>query len=300
MGLSVLAQLRAREPGGVSALFPKDLYRLHAMVTSAGYDRCENQPYDWSGLKRGDASFALVQYTIAGRGQLRFEHRHFDLRPGQAMLLRFPHDNRYWLGKGDSWEFFWLCLNGREVMRVWRAIMELHGPVIALSPDSVDCLAGFCLSVLRGEARSPARASEIAYSTTMCLADILLPWGEAHAATARPAAIERAVSLCQARPAEKLDVERLSKSAGYSRFHFSRLFAAHEGISPARYVMRIRMEEAARLLQADDTPIKVVAQRCGFTDPNYFSKVFHRFFGIGPRDFRRSGMFAGVAPGDAR
>jgi AraC family transcriptional regulator len=91
-----------------------------------------------------------------------------------------------------------------------------------------------------------------------------------------------------------LDVERMARAAGYSRHHFSRLFSEAEGVPPARYLLRLRMEQAARLLRLEPDPIKVVAQRCGFDDPNYFTKVFRRFFGVGPRDFRTSGMFAGT------
>jgi AraC-like DNA-binding protein len=125
-------------------------------------------------------------------------------------------------------------------------------------------------------------------------ADELLPWGEMHPASPRPAAVERAVSLCTAQPAERIDVARMARAAGYSRYHFSRLFAAHEGTTPARYLLRLRMEEAARLLHVEEAPVKVIAQRCGFDDANYFAKVFRRFYGIGPKDFRRSGMYTGT------
>ena len=125
--------LQANGTKAVSLAFPKDRYRLHAMVTSAGYEVCAGRVYDWHGMRRGDAPFVLLQHTIAGRGQLRFEAQRFTLAAGQTMLLSFPHDNRYWLARGDSWEFFWLCLNGREVLRLWPELQRT-GPVIALTP----------------------------------------------------------------------------------------------------------------------------------------------------------------------
>ena len=290
---SVLS-LQKGGPRAVSLAFPKDRYRLHAMVTSAGYDlRGPARAYDWHGLKRGEAPFVLLQHTIAGRGQLRYEARRFTLEPGQTMLLSFPHDNRYWLGGGDSWEFFWMCLNGREILRLWQELRRA-GPVVELAPAALDRLAAFCLSLLRGEGRSPARASALAYEVSMGLADELLSWGEVHTVAKRPAAIERAISLCQGNPSELLDVDRMARAAGYSRHHFSRLFTESEGVPPARYLLQLRMEQAARLLRLQQEPVKMVAQRCGFEDANYFTKVFRRFYGVGPRDFRTSGMFAGT------
>ncbi|WP_441326075.1 hypothetical protein [Inquilinus sp. CA228] len=81
----MLPALRERTPGGVSVVFPKDRYRLHAMVTSAGYDRCTDPGYDWHGLRRGDAPFVLLQHTIGGRGHLRVGRKRWELRPGQTM-----------------------------------------------------------------------------------------------------------------------------------------------------------------------------------------------------------------------
>ena len=288
----MLATLRRGEPGSVAAIFPKGGYRLHAMLTSAGYDRRAGGGYDWHGQKRGEAPFVLLQHTIGGTGRLRYEKRRLELGAGETMLLSFPHDNRYWLARGETWEFFWLCLNGREVTRIWREVLALHGPVVRLSDAALDRIAGLCVGALNHEAATPARASMLAYSVAMCLAEDLLPWGDPRGDAKRPAAIERVVSLCHADPVKPLDVAGMARAAGYSRHHFSRVFAAHEGVPPGQFVMRLRMEQAARLLRADPAPIKTIARRSGFADPNYFGKVFRRYFGIGPRDFRRSGMYA--------
>lgn len=292
---SVLQALSERGVGAVSLAYPKGRYRLHAMVTSAGYDSCSGRSYDWNGLKRGEVPFVLLQHTISGSGRLRYENRQFTLRPGQTMLLNFPHDNRYWLERNKSWEFFWVCLNGREILRMWQELKAV-GPVVELPETSLRRLGETCLAVLDGTVRTPAQASVLAYSMSMQLADDLLAWGAVRTASKRPAAIERAISLIHGNPGESLDVERLARASGYSRYHFSRLFEQHEGISPARFLLRLRMEEASRLLRLEEGSIKAVAQRCGFVDANYFTKVFRRFFGITPRDFRRSGMFNGAPP----
>ncbi|MEM8915657.1 MAG: AraC family ligand binding domain-containing protein, partial [Pseudomonadota bacterium] len=132
------------------------------MTTSAGCERVENKHYDWNGLRRGPAEFVLIQHTISGRGHMRFEDDRHILGPGDTMLLRFPHRNRYWLQQGDVWEFFWLCLNGREVLRIFRQMMAGSGPVVRLPEVAVNRLAGLCTTVVDGEAATPARASAIA------------------------------------------------------------------------------------------------------------------------------------------
>ncbi len=289
-----LAGLSARTPGGVSVLFPKGGTRLHAMVTSAGYDDCRDPAYDWHGLRRGEGPFVLVQHTLGGRGNLRFEGRDYDIGPGQTLLLRFPHDNRYWLGRHARWEFFWLCLSGREVLRLWREMLGVAGPVVALPGPVVDRLGELCAAVLDGQATSAARASEVAYAAAMTLADHILAPGKAQTGPARPGAVERAMSLCSTRASGPLDVARMADAAGLSRHHFSRVFAASEGVSPARYLLQQRMERAAGLLHTETAPIKEIAARCGFSDANYFAKVFRRIYAISPREYRSSGAYGTV------
>lgn len=293
-GDSMLTQLRRLAPGTRTVKFPKSGARLHAMVTSAGYDHCSDPAYDWHGLRRGDAPYVLLQQTIGGRGQLRFGRERHALLPGHMMLLQFPHDNRYWLARGDTWEFFWLCLNGREVLRIWREIMTSRSPVAELDPAAVERLAGLTLSVLQGGASTPARASGIAYAAAMEVADALMPWS-AQVNAGRPEAVSRAVSWVEARRskdagAKRVDVAALAKAAGYSRYHFTRVFIESEGVSPARYLLLQRMEEAVAALRTSPSPIKTIAQRCGFADANYFAKVFRRTYGMSPRAFRASGM----------
>ena len=77
-----------------------------------------------------------------------------------------------------------------------------------------------------------------------------------------------------------LEVLQLAEVAGFSRAHFSRMFADSEGLPPAAFVLQERMRRAARLLTSHSLlPIKEIANLCGFDEPNYFAKVFRRFFG---------------------
>ena len=59
------------------------------MVTACGYSCETKSSYDWYGLKRGNANFALFQYTLAGSGCLTYDKTDYLVQPGSAMLLFF-------------------------------------------------------------------------------------------------------------------------------------------------------------------------------------------------------------------
>ena len=64
---------------------------------------------------------------------------------------------------------------------------------------------------------------------------------------------------------------------------------------PAEFVLRKRLQRATKLLtKTADLSVKEVAIMSGFEDPNYFAKVFRRFFGASPTEFRTTGMYASV------
>ena len=57
-------------------------------------------------------------------------------------------------------------------------------------------------------------------------------------------------------------------------------------MAPARYLRRLRMEEAVAALRSGRLPVKTIARSCGFADASYFAKAFRRSFGMSPRASR--------------
>ncbi|MCL8017780.1 AraC family transcriptional regulator [Streptomyces sp. AS02] len=82
-------------------------------------------------------------------------------------------------------------------------------------------------------------------------------------------------------------VEDLGARAGLSRAAFARRFAALVGEPPLTYLTWWRMTTAARLLRADDTPLRTIAQRTGYTSEFAFAKAFKREYGVAPGQYRR-------------
>ncbi|MEO0626780.1 MAG: helix-turn-helix transcriptional regulator, partial [Bacteroidota bacterium] len=71
-----------------------------------------------------------------------------------------------------------------------------------------------------------------------------------------------------------------------SRVQFFRKVKALTGLSPSRFVQRIRLRHAASLLSHSDLTISEIAYQVGFSDPKYFSKQFATVFGQLPTSYR--------------
>ena len=82
-------------------------------------------------------------------------------------------------------------------------------------------------------------------------------------------------------------VEAMAARAHMSPRHFARAFRAETGVTPARYVERVRLEAARRRLEDTADPIATVAARCGFRTTETMRRVFLRALEVGPAEYRR-------------
>jgi AraC family transcriptional regulator len=87
--------------------------------------------------------------------------------------------------------------------------------------------------------------------------------------------------------AEEFNLDRLAAQAGLSKFYFSRLFRSALGMSPSRYHIRLRMDEARRLLRETKKSVVEIALDVGYANPSHFAQLFRRETGLAPSDYRR-------------
>jgi AraC family transcriptional regulator len=87
---------------------------------------------------------------------------------------------------------------------------------------------------------------------------------------------------------EHLSIEELSKAAGFSKFHFSRIFQGILHESLAHYVNRLRMEKALFLLAyREDKNMTDIAYELGYTDSAVFSRAFKNYYDKSPSEYRK-------------
>lgn len=85
---------------------------------------------------------------------------------------------------------------------------------------------------------------------------------------------------------EELSVESLSEFAGFSPYHFHRVFGGVVGESMMGFVRRLRLERAAfRLIHTRET-VAAIAEEAGYSSAEPFSRRFRTSFGVPPTVFR--------------
>ncbi|MCP2290090.1 AraC-type DNA-binding protein [Nocardia amikacinitolerans] len=99
--------------------------------------------------------------------------------------------------------------------------------------------------------------------------------------------VARAVAAMHADPGREWTVEALARVALASRSGFAARFQAATGLTPGRYLTRLRVDKAQRFLIENDVAIGTVARRLGYSSETAFGRAFRRHTGLTPSEWRR-------------
>jgi AraC family transcriptional regulator len=100
--------------------------------------------------------------------------------------------------------------------------------------------------------------------------------------------IRRVLDFISDRLAEQITLAELAEVAGLSTFHFARIFRNTVGISPHRYLSRLRLENAMVEIAIGKLPLAQIALNAGFSSQASFTRAFGRATGITPGEYRRN------------
>ena len=85
---------------------------------------------------------------------------------------------------------------------------------------------------------------------------------------------------------KEIDMRRLAVLSAFSPFHFHRIMRAYLKEPIGAFIIRTRVETAAKLLRYTDLPVADIAYRVGYDTPSSLTKSFCKFFGISPKMYR--------------
>ena len=99
--------------------------------------------------------------------------------------------------------------------------------------------------------------------------------------------LSRAVDYMAANYTKELTLKMVSDAVFISSFYLSHLFRKEMGITFSDFLCKLRIEKAKGFLKNEKNPrIQEIAEKIGFSDPNYFTKAFKKIVGVSPREYK--------------
>lgn len=86
---------------------------------------------------------------------------------------------------------------------------------------------------------------------------------------------------------KSLSLEDISKAINYHPNYFCSVFKSVMGITPMKYVNKLRLASGLHLLRTTDEPVQTICEKVGISTPSIFSSLIKHHVGVTPTEFRR-------------
>ncbi len=235
-----------------------------------GFDHSPAEYY-WDAKERAQ-SLLVFQYTLSGVGYLETPAKMYELKANTFFLAELPQRFTYYRGE-EEWSFVYLEFSPEflqwidQPLEVQTCAEDFIAPIIAqlnqLLPEKADLYAN----------------SRCAYELFLTIKKYL-----AHADSSAPSQAIKA--YLETHYQEELSLDQLAERFQLSKYQIIRLFEKNYQQTPISYLNKYRMIQSLRYL-GTPTPIKEIAQLVGFSDHNYFSRVFKKEIGMTPSAYRK-------------
>lgn len=266
---------------------------FHIYLTQIGY--FPKAAFHYRERKKGCEDNILI-YCLHGKGHCILDNKRHEVNPNQFVLL--PATNKYisyWADDDDPWTIYWLHFTSDQINTVNNSlnINISKSPIqIPLNENAISIWQNIYQTLEMGYSH------ENLISASFCLyyllATFLFPERHVYnSADNNGDIITRSIQNMRNNLNAKLTVEDMASQHRLSLSHFSSLFRKATGMSPIDYFIHLKMQKACQLLYLDRNRIKAIAMQLGYDNPYYFSRLFKKYIGSSPKEYRQLRKYIG-------
>lgn len=274
------------EPHGLKLLrfekMEEDLFSLWCV----GYN-------DFRYLKSSHRSRVMNKYTIhfvrSGKGTLHIYGRTFSVKAGDMFFIPTRERVLYYPDDAVPWRYYWVSLHSSTAGTQIAAALgfDKNTPVrAARDPERIQALFDTLF-----EAESAT--SEVYYRALSVLMEIMSFEHTASAVSGKDS--KRKSFADEVKTILRLNcdnpdfsVEDVSQMLYMTHAHMCRQFKAETGVTPVSYLIAMRLERAARLLQERPYSVRELCEASGFRDEAHFMKQFKKKYGTTVKEYQKN------------
>lgn len=237
---------------------------------------------------RGRIDYQLL-YVASGKAIFHFPDEVKEVVAGHMVLYQPRQEQHYEYFGEDKPEVYWVHFTGSEVKNILRHYC------IPLDRNVFYSGSSSTFTYLFKELINEIQTCRTGYEeiTEMYLRQILLlvqrNWEERKPTVSShiQEEIDYARKYFNEHYNEKINIEEYAQSRSMSISWFLRNFKQITGKSPMQYILNIRINNAAALLESTDYNITEISAIVGYDNPLYFSRIFKKQKGVSPVNYRK-------------
>ena len=236
----------------------------------------------------GRASY-LFFVVESGSGTLEYEGETRVLSAGDCVFLDCRRPYRHYTGD-DLWQLRWAHFYGPNMAAIYKKYRERGGQPSFhpenTAPYTRRLEALYTLAASDNYVRDMQICEGLLALLTLLMQESWHPEIVRTAGTKRQN-VQEIKDYLDLHFAEKITLDALAERFYINKFYLTRVFKEQFGLSVTSYLTQLRITQAKRLLRFSDKNIETIAQECGMSDANYFSRIFKKVEGTTPGQYRR-------------
>ena len=257
------------------------------IVTSCGTYRLKTVKRLPTLRPKGRLDYQLL-YIVSGKGHFHFHGEDRVVYAGRMVLIQPRQEQRYEYFGEDKPEVYWVHFTGSDVKNILRSYnIPMDDPIFYSGASST-------YSYLFKEMIHELQNCKTGYEDllTMYLRQIFLLVQRTRqeerptVSTYIQEEMEFARRYFNEHYNEPISIQEYAESRNMSVCYFQRNFKQIVKHTPMQYLLTIRVNNAASLLETTDYSMAEIAAIVGYEDPLYFSRLFRKIKGVSPRDYR--------------
>ena len=257
------------------------------IVTSCGTYRLKTVKRLPTWRPKGRLDYQLL-YIVSGKGHFYFHGEDRVVYAGRMVLIQPRQEQRYEYFGEDKPEVFWVHFTGSDVKNILRSYnIPMDDPIFYSGASST-------YSYLFKEMIHELQNCKTGYEDllAMYLRQIFLLVQRTRqeerptVSTYIQEEMEFARRYFNEHYNEPISIQEYAESRNMSVCYFQRNFKQIVKHTPMQYLLTIRVNNAASLLETTDYSMAEIAAIVGYEDPLYFSRLFRKIKGVSPRDYR--------------
>lgn len=226
----------------------------------------------------GRSDYHLL-YVKSGRCDAVYDGKRYNLSDGNFVIY-YPHQTQEYSFDTDGCTTYWMHFSGRAAKEILSELQIEPGAYRCKLPDNAAAMFEELIREfhLKHYMHNSAENALLIYLLTILSRYI-------HAVH-NTNDIERVIMLMNIRYDVPYDSQSYAKICALSKSRFSHKFKEVTGDTPSRYFIGIKIDKACELLKFSNLSLSEIAEKIGYDNALYFSRIFKKYMHLSPTEYR--------------
>ncbi|MEM7109930.1 MAG: AraC family transcriptional regulator [Bacteroidota bacterium] len=233
----------------------------------------------------------ILIYCLEGRGQIKIRNKKYKLEPNTFCIIEKDRPHRYASDNKDPWSIYWIHFKGTSAPYLYKKFEDQNKGKPIFIPFNRNKISEFeyLLDLFK-----MGYTNQIFEYSSMLLHKLLGSFiyysikSNDNNNRNKEDLVKKITEYLNSNIYNTLTMQDINTEFGKSSSTLFTLFKEKTGYSIMHFFSLIKIQKACELMNLTSMSIKEISYELDYQDPLYFSRVFKKFMGVSPREYKRS------------